>query len=114
MVDDITDIRIAEDGDITLDPSNDLSTTKYEDTPLQSVYIHVKNAVQNYIGTTVNRDTLNSLGDDISDRVRRLDPQIDRVDSVNLTYQSNTDTVIASVRFVFNDEFQTVQLSEEI
>ena len=114
MVDDITDIKIDDDLDILLDDTNDIATTEYENTPLQSVFIHIKNVMDRYVGRTVTTETLNQLADDISTEIVEKDPQIDSVTDVSVSYSQGSNEVSASVSFVFNQQFETVDVTGEI
>lgn len=111
MPDDIADIYINEELDFVLGSDNDLKTTEYENTVLQSVFIHVKNAIQPYIGSNATRETINSLSIDISSQIRQIDPQIQSVQNVSVDFSDNSIT--ARVSFVFNDQFETVKVTEE-
>lgn len=111
MPDNITDIYINGELDFTLGSDNDLKTTEYEDTVLQSVFIHVKNAIQPYIGSNATRETINSLSIDISSEIRQIDPQIQSVRNVSVDFSDGTIT--ARVGFTFNDQFETVEVTEE-
>lgn len=113
MVDDIQDMEIDEDFDIYLDEGNDIATTDPEDTPLQSVFIHVKNAVQSRIGDAATENNLQSLATDVTEGITNVDPQIESVESVEVEYDGG-NKVEVDVQFLFNQSYETVTVVEAI
>lgn len=113
MPDDIQDIRVTEDLDITLGSGNDIATTDYEDTPLQSVFIHVKNAIEPYVGEVMTPDRQREIATAVSRNIVNLDPQIDSVDTVNVEYDGSNE-VSVSVGFIFDSEYETVEVQSDI
>lgn len=113
MVDDIRDIRITKDLDIELDNSNDIAVTKPENTPLQSVFIHVKNIITRFLGENLTPTTKSRLGGEIADVVN-TDPQIDEVRFVRVQEGTDSDTVDIKVGYTFNQEFEVAEISSAV
>ena len=110
MPEDVIDIKLNTEKDISLDNTNDFAVTGAEESVLQSVNIHVENVLDNYLGETITSDTMNSLATSLSEDIQSLDPQITRVDEINISTDDNT--VGVEIVYVFNNEFQTVQVTE--